>query len=75
MSEGKRFKIRKILEAIPDDSWIKASDVEERTGICAHSVGLLVKYYLASKFVERRKKIIRGEGEFYEYRRFRMIGV
>ncbi len=75
MSDSKKSKVRRILEAIPVDGWVKASDLEEKTGISAHSVGALVNHYLVSKFVERRKtQRTRGGGDFYEYRLLRRIG-
>lgn len=73
MIGSKGSKIRKILEAIPDDSWVKASDVEEKTGISAHSVGAIISQHLLYELVERRSVRLNGGG-CYEYRRLRRIG-
>ena len=38
---GTRFEV----EAIPADGWVKAADVEEKTGLSAHSVGALYQLH------------------------------
>lgn len=73
MSDGKRSKIMKIRDAIPDDSWVKASDIEEKTGIGARSVGGIISEYLLYAVVERRSVRVNG-GSCYEYRCFRRLG-
>ncbi|GAH10800.1 unnamed protein product, partial [marine sediment metagenome] len=42
MSGRKGSKADRILEEIPDDSWIKASDIEEKTDIRARSVSGII---------------------------------
>jgi len=66
-------KVDRILEATPADEWVKAADVEEKTGLSAHSVGALIAYHLLNELVDRRhtRKYERGH---YEYRRLRRIG-
>ena len=73
MNGGKGSKIRRILAAIPIDEWVKASDLEDQTGVSAHSVGALISKHLLYVVVERRKISKRG-GALYEYRRLRRIG-
>ena len=64
----KGSKKHRIIEAIPYDEWIKASDVEAKTGIKAHSVGALINHYLLNVSIERRQIRLHG-GKLYEYRR------
>jgi len=71
MNGNKRSKVRRILEAIPEDSWVKASDIEEKTGIHARSVSGIISEHLLYVFVERRKT--RSGGSCYEYRCLRKM--
>ncbi|HUW46782.1 MAG TPA: hypothetical protein VMW50_13415 [Dehalococcoidia bacterium] len=72
MSGNKESNIRTVLEAIPDDSWVKASDIEKKTDLSVHEIGGIISQNLLHVFVERRKTSING-GAFYEYRRFRRL--
>jgi len=73
MSGCKGPNVMRILEAIPDDDWVRASDMEEKTGLSAYKIGGIISMYLLYDVVERRP--VRGNGgSCYEYRRFRVIG-
>ena len=72
MSDGKRSKIGRILEEIPEDSWVRASDIEEKTGISARSVSGIISEYLLYAVVERRSVRVNG-GSSYEYRCLRKM--
>ncbi len=72
MSGRKGSKVGKILEAIPDDSWVKASDMEEKTGFSAYEIGGIISEYLLYEVVERRLVHING-GNCYEYRCLRRM--
>lgn len=61
------MKLERILEAIPTDDWVTASDVEAKTGISAHSVGAFISQRL-NTYVERRFTRFQTGG-CYEYRR------
>lgn len=73
MNGTKGSKIRTILEAIPDDGWVKASYIEEKTGISAHRIGAFISHHMLNAVVERRPVRLNGGG-CYEYKRFRVIG-
>jgi len=73
MSGRKGSKVVKILEAIPDDGWFRASDMEEKTGLSVYEIGGIISEHLLYDVVERRSVRVNG-GSCYEYRRFRMIG-
>ena len=72
MSGNKASNIRKVLEVIPNDNWVKASDIEKKTDLSVHEIGGIISHNLLYVFVERRKTSING-GAFYEYRRFRRL--
>ena len=72
MSDVKGSKVERILEAIPDDSWVKASYIEEKTGIGVHSVSPIISQHLLYKFVERRSVRVNG-GSCYEYKCLRRM--
>ncbi len=72
MNGNKRSKVRRILEAIPEDSWVKASYIEEKTGISARSVSGIISEYLLYVVVERRSVRVNG-GSSYEYRCLRKM--
>uniref|UniRef100_A0A6M3LWX7 Uncharacterized protein n=1 Tax=viral metagenome TaxID=1070528 RepID=A0A6M3LWX7_9ZZZZ len=72
MSGNRGSNIRKILEAIPDDNWIKASDIAKKIDLSVHEIGGFISHNLLFEFVERRKTSING-GAFYEYRSFRRL--
>jgi len=61
-------KSKRILEAIPFDKWVKASDMEEKTGLSSHEIGAIISQDLSSKLVDRRhtRELNRGH---YEYMR------
>jgi len=65
-------KVRRILEAIPEDSWVKASYIEEKTGIRARSVSGIISEHLLYAVVERRSVRVNG-GSCYEYRCLRKM--
>jgi len=62
-----------MSKAIPADEWVKASDVEEKTGLSAHSVGALITYHLLNELVDMRHTR-KYEGGHYEYRRLKRAG-
>jgi len=72
MSGRKRSKVGRILEAIPENSWVKASDVEEKTGLNAHEIGGIISEHLLYDVVERRPVRVNG-GSCYEYRCLRKM--
>ena len=72
MKGGKRSKIGRILEAIPDDGWVRASYIEEKTGIKARSVSGIISEHLLYMVVERRSVRVNG-GSCYEYRCLRRM--
>ena len=72
MSHRKGAKVRRILEAIPDDGWVRASDMEEKTGLSAYEIGGIITMYLLYDVVERRPVRVNG-GSCYEYRCFRKM--
>ena len=71
MKGGKESKVERILKVIPDDRWVRASDIEEKTGIRSRSVSGFISEHLLYVFVERRK--IRSGGSCYEYRCLRKM--
>ncbi len=72
MSGRKGSKVRRILEEIPDDGWVRASDIEEKTGIRARSVSGIISEHLLYVVVERRSVRVNG-GSSYEYRCLRKM--
>ena len=72
MSHRKGPKVMRILEAIPEDSWIRASDMKEKTGLNSHEIGCIISEYLLYDFVERRPVRVNG-GSCYEYRCLRKM--
>ena len=66
MSGRKESKVRRILEAIPEDSWVRASDIEEKTGIGSRIVGGIISKQLLYDVVERRSVRVNG-GSCYEH--------
>ena len=72
MNGRKESKVGRILEAIPDDSWVKASDVEEKTGLSAYEIGGIISECLLYDVVERRSVRVNG-GDCYEYRCLRKM--
>ncbi len=72
MSGVKGPKVRRIREAIPDDGWVRASDIEEKTGISSRSVSGIISEHLLYDFVERRSVRLNG-GDCYEYRCLRKM--
>ena len=72
MSGRKESKVRRILEAIPEDSWVRASDIEEKTGIGARIVSGIISKQLLYDVVERRSVRVNG-GSCYEYRCLRKM--
>ena len=65
MNGRKGPKVGKILKAIPDDSWVKASDIEEKTGLSAYEIGAIISEHLLYDVVERRSVRVNG-GDCYE---------
>lgn len=72
MSGRKGSKIDRILEAIPDDGWVRASDIEEKTGIRKRSVSGIISEHLLHDFIERRPVRVTG-ANCYEYRYLRKM--
>jgi len=72
ISGVKGSKARRILEAIPDDGWVKASDIKEKTGIGAQKIGGIISQQLLYDTVERRPVRAYG-GSCYEYRGLRRM--
>ena len=72
MKGGKESKVERILKVIPDDHWVRASDIEEKTGINAQKIGGFISEHLLYVFVERRKTRMSGGG-CYEYRCLRKM--
>ena len=72
MSGVKGSKVGRILEVIPDDRWVKASEIGEKTGISAHIVGGIISQHLLYDIVERRSVRVNG-GSCYEYRCLRKM--
>ena len=72
MSGRKGSKVKRILEAIPDVSWVKASDIEEKTGLSGHEIGAIISEHLLYDVVERKSVRVNG-GSCYEYRCLRKM--
>jgi len=58
-----------ILDALPYDEWVTASEISSKIGAGSHKIALIIKQRLLNVDVERRKPTIRERGKFYEYRR------
>ncbi len=72
MSRRKGSKVRRILDAIPDDGWVRASDIEKMTGIRKRSVSAIISEHLLHEFIERRPVRVTG-ANCYEYRCLRKM--
>lgn len=60
-----------VLELIPYDRWVGASEISKKTGITSHKVSGIIKSRLLYKFVER-KKVKTKYGKNFCYRRVRL---
>ena len=68
MSSKRRrgWLVKNILEAIPFDDWVSASDISRRTGIRPQSVGIIIRNNLLNIHVERKKE---DKSKIFVYRR------
>jgi len=57
-----------ILEAIPFDEWISASEIAEKTGLSPQAVGIIIQKNLLPVYVERRQGDL-SPNYVYEYKR------
>jgi len=63
----------RILDAIPYDEWVTASEISSKSGIGSHKLALIISERLLNVDVERRKPTTSERGKFYEYRRIERI--
>jgi len=61
-----------VLELIPYDRWVGASEISMRTGISSHKVSGIIKSRLLNKFVERTQ-VKTKYGRNFQYRRVKYI--
>ena len=66
-------RVRRVLDAIPYDSWVSAAEVAAETGISSSRVGALISKELFPVSVERKKRKLSERGS-YLYRRIRFVG-
>lgn len=59
----------RILDAIPYDEWVTASEISSKSGIGSIKLALIISERLLNVDVERRKPTTSERGKFYEYRR------
>ena len=54
-----------ILEAIPRDEWVSASEIAEKTGLNKQAIGATIGYNLL-QYVERKRFTDSGKSYFYK---------
>ena len=64
---GRRKKL--ILNAIPQDDWVSATKISEKTGITPQAVGIIISKSLIPVYVERKKEDEKTPGTFIYRRR------
>lgn len=70
-----RDSVRKmILDAIPYDGWVLASDIAEKLGLRSSVVSRVISVDLLHVYVERKKMEKDNRGNLYSYRRLNRVG-